>query len=143
MRLTIAATLLANVLLPAASTSQSKNVAPLQQNNNDNIKMKRLQARNQRRLDKAAPATQSSVPLQDPNTFQNRPTMLKNSKKKVECDPEELLLDVGILSCGAGMHCEKNDESPLGGFCDMENSMLASDFSSTSNSKVRTYIVGR
>jgi hypothetical protein len=131
MRLTIAATLLAHVL-PAASTSQSKNVAPLQ--NDENIKMKRLQARNQRRLDKAAPATQSSVLLQDPTTIKNR-RMLKNSKK-VECDPEELLLDVGILSCGAGMHCEKNDKSPLGGFCDMENSMLASH--SSSSNKVRT-----
>jgi hypothetical protein len=141
MRLTIAATLLAHVLPAASSSSQSKNVAPL--HNNEDVKMRRLQARKQRRLDKAAPAIQRSVLLEDP-TIQNM-RILKNSKEKVECDPhlespnpEELLLDVGILSCGAGMYCEESEKSPLGGFCNMENSMLALQSSSSSSSKVRT-----
>jgi hypothetical protein len=121
MRLTIAATLLTQAI-PVASSSQSKNVAPFQ---NKNMKMRRLQARKQRRLDKAL-AIQRSVLLEDP-TIENK-RILKNSKK-IECDPylelldrEEELLDVGILSCAAGLHCEESGKSPLGGFCDMENS---------------------
>jgi hypothetical protein len=113
MRLTIAATLLTQAI-PAASSSQSKNVGPLQKNKN--IKMRRLQARKQR-LDKA-PAIQRSVLLEDP-AIENM-SLLKNSKK-VECDPSSQLLDVGILSCGAGLYsCEESEESSLGGFCDIE-----------------------
>jgi hypothetical protein len=131
MRLTIAATLLTQAI-PAASSSQSKNVefAPLQSNN---LIMRRLQAIKKKRRGKQVPAIEGSLLLEDPFSIEsirlsnsNKPQkvgapLLENSKK-VECNPSSQGLDVGILSCGvAGQYiCQENQESLLGGFCVIE-----------------------
>jgi hypothetical protein len=132
MRLTIAATLLTQAI-PAASSSQSKNVelSPLQKNN---LYMSRLQARRNKRRGKQVPDIERSLLLEDPFSIEsirlansNKPRevgapLLKNFKK-VECDPSSQgLLDVGILSCGvAGQYsCQASEESLLGGFCVIE-----------------------
>jgi hypothetical protein len=147
MRLTIAATLLAQAIPAAASSSQSKNnvgVAPLQ---NKNLKiMSRLQASRKQRLGKDQ-SIEESILHGDPtienillvNKSQVGAPLLKNSKK-VECDPSsQELLDVGILSCGAAgqYSCEESKESSLGGFCVIEaeaassvSRVLQADYSS-------------
>jgi hypothetical protein len=43
---------------------------------------------------------------------------LKNTNKKVECDPSSEELDVGVLSCGMGKYCEESTDSLLGGLCE-------------------------